>query len=217
MRRITAVADAVSRGVKPRAPIRRATRSNSYDDWLDGFRDLVGSAASSLQIERAKLGNLGVCRAVGDGVNESPGYGAYFVRRGKTQERRDSARHDRAGARVRREARSALPSAVGWRERGVCNDHEGCRRVGIAPDRCAGRAGGRSGTACADTDARAFARTGWGTRVTSQGLVGDRARTLRRLCDRQPWRMVYGSKLTNFEWAGFAGVGVWFDRFFELT
>ncbi|KWF62416.1 type II toxin-antitoxin system RelE/ParE family toxin [Burkholderia multivorans] len=59
-----------------------------FDDWLDGLRDPVGSAAISLRIERAKLGNLGHWRAVGDGVCEmkidvGPGYRAYFVRRGK--------------------------------------------------------------------------------------------------------------------------------------
>lgn len=59
-----------------------------FDKWLDGLRDPVGSAAINLRIERAKLGNLGQWRAVGDGVNEmkidvGPGYRAYFVRRGK--------------------------------------------------------------------------------------------------------------------------------------
>ncbi|GAA5245608.1 hypothetical protein BMMON3_04270 [Burkholderia mallei] len=59
-----------------------------FDKWLDGLRDPVGSAAINLRIERAKLGNLGQWRAVGDGVNEmkidvGPGYRAYFVRRGQ--------------------------------------------------------------------------------------------------------------------------------------
>ncbi|PXX38100.1 putative addiction module killer protein [Burkholderia pyrrocinia] len=59
-----------------------------FDEWLDGLRDPVGCAAINLRIERAKLGNLGQWRAVGDGVNEmkidvGPGYRAYFVRRGK--------------------------------------------------------------------------------------------------------------------------------------
>ncbi|RKU01839.1 addiction module antitoxin RelB [Burkholderia sp. Nafp2/4-1b] len=59
-----------------------------FDVWLDALHDPIGSAAINLRIERAKLGNLGHWRAVGEGVCEmkidvGPGYRAYFVRRGK--------------------------------------------------------------------------------------------------------------------------------------
>ncbi|RQZ16647.1 type II toxin-antitoxin system RelE/ParE family toxin [Burkholderia sp. Bp9031] len=66
----------------------RVLTTPQFDKWLDGLRDPVGSAAINLRLERAKLGNLGQWRAIGDGVNEmkidvGPGYRAYFVRRGK--------------------------------------------------------------------------------------------------------------------------------------
>lgn len=62
--------------------------SPRFDKWLYELRDPIGSAAINLRIERAKQGNLGQWRAVGEGVCEmkidvGPGYRTYFVRRGK--------------------------------------------------------------------------------------------------------------------------------------
>jgi putative addiction module killer protein len=59
-----------------------------FDEWLDEVRDPIASAAINVRIERAKLGNLGYWRAVGEGICEMKidvglGYRAYFVRRGK--------------------------------------------------------------------------------------------------------------------------------------
>ncbi|TKC83475.1 type II toxin-antitoxin system RelE/ParE family toxin [Trinickia terrae] len=63
-------------------------RTPQFDEWLDKLRDPVASAAINIRIERARLGNLGNWKAVGDGVCEmtvdvGQGYRAYFVQRGK--------------------------------------------------------------------------------------------------------------------------------------
>nr|WP_174769785.1 type II toxin-antitoxin system RelE/ParE family toxin [Paraburkholderia bonniea] len=63
-------------------------RTSEFDAWLDKLRDPVASAAINIRIERARLGNLGNWKAVGEGVCEmkidvGQGYRAYFVQRGQ--------------------------------------------------------------------------------------------------------------------------------------
>jgi putative addiction module killer protein len=62
-------------------------RTLQFDEWLEKLRDPVASAAINIRIERARLGNLGNWKAVGEGVCEmkidvGQGYRAYFVQRG---------------------------------------------------------------------------------------------------------------------------------------
>jgi putative addiction module killer protein len=55
-----------------------------FDDWLSGLRNLTAQAKIDARLQRVALGNLGDCRAVGDGVYEfridyGPGYRIYFA------------------------------------------------------------------------------------------------------------------------------------------
>jgi len=61
---------------------------DEFSDWLAGLRDKVGVVAILNRIDRARLGNMGDCEPVGDGVSEmkidvGPGYRLYHVKRGK--------------------------------------------------------------------------------------------------------------------------------------
>lgn len=51
--------------------------------WLDGLRDINGRAKVRIRLDRARLGNLGDYKSVGEGVFEmridfGPGYRVYF-------------------------------------------------------------------------------------------------------------------------------------------
>ena len=52
--------------------------------WLEGLKDIAGRARIRVRLDRARLGNLGDSRSVGEGVHElrvdyGPGYRIYFA------------------------------------------------------------------------------------------------------------------------------------------
>jgi putative addiction module killer protein len=58
-----------------------------FDTWLSRVRDRQAATAIAGRLSRARLGNLGHWRAVGDGVSEmkidvGKGYRVYFTQRG---------------------------------------------------------------------------------------------------------------------------------------
>jgi len=60
-------------------------KTNHFDDWVSGLRDLKAKAKIFVQLKRIEAGNLGNCKFVGNGVNEikinyGPGYRLYFAR-----------------------------------------------------------------------------------------------------------------------------------------
>lgn len=62
-------------------------RTEAFDQWLAGLRDLKAVAKITARIDRLQLGNPGDAAPVGDGVVElrihyGPGYRVYFVRHG---------------------------------------------------------------------------------------------------------------------------------------
>lgn len=59
-------------------------RTNVFDDWLKGLRDLKGRAHVDMRIRRLADGNPGDVRPVGKGVSElridtGPGYRVYYT------------------------------------------------------------------------------------------------------------------------------------------
>ncbi len=59
-----------------------------FDDWFGKLRDKRTKANIDARLVRLRLGNFGVCRAVGNGVSElkidyGPGYRVYFGRDGE--------------------------------------------------------------------------------------------------------------------------------------
>ena len=59
-----------------------------FKKWLERLRDVRARAKVRVRLDRARLGNLGDHRPVGDGVTEmridyGPGYRVYFVMEGK--------------------------------------------------------------------------------------------------------------------------------------
>lgn len=54
-----------------------------FSDWLLGLKDVKGRAIIRARLERVRLGNLGDCKSIGDGISElriafGPGYRVYF-------------------------------------------------------------------------------------------------------------------------------------------
>ena len=63
-------------------------RTDVFESWLAGLRDLEARARITIRIRRLSLGNFGDSKPLGEGVSElrihhGPGYRIYFVRRGK--------------------------------------------------------------------------------------------------------------------------------------
>lgn len=61
--------------------------TESFADWVDGLHDMSTRIRLRRRVGRAKLGNLGDVKAVGDGVWEmreffGPGWRMYYVQRG---------------------------------------------------------------------------------------------------------------------------------------
>ena len=60
-----------------------------FREWLSGLRDAAAAARVRIRLNRLRLGNVGVVRALGDGVSElkidyGPGYRVYYAMCGKT-------------------------------------------------------------------------------------------------------------------------------------
>jgi putative addiction module killer protein len=63
-------------------------RTEEFDEWLNGLKDLNGKARIVVRIARAQQGNFGDCEPVGEGVSEmridvGPGYRVYFAQEGR--------------------------------------------------------------------------------------------------------------------------------------
>ena len=63
--------------------------SEPFTEWLTNLRDRNAHARISARLNRVKLGNFGIVKALGDGVNElkidyGPGYRLYYAMNGKT-------------------------------------------------------------------------------------------------------------------------------------
>jgi len=55
-----------------------------FREWLEGLKDVTGRAKIRIRLDRARLGDLGDNRSVGEGVRElridyGPGYRIYFA------------------------------------------------------------------------------------------------------------------------------------------
>ena len=60
-----------------------------FEEWLDDLKDKRAVARILARLARVRLGNLGDCKPVGDGVSElrvdyGPGYRVYFGQKGHT-------------------------------------------------------------------------------------------------------------------------------------
>jgi putative addiction module killer protein len=60
-----------------------------FEDWLDELNDKRAVARVLARLARVRLGNLGDCKSVGEGVSElrvdhGPGYRIYFGQKGRT-------------------------------------------------------------------------------------------------------------------------------------
>ncbi len=56
-----------------------------FKEWLDALTDVAARAKIRIRLDRVRLGNLGDCRSVGEGVYElridyGPGYRLYFAK-----------------------------------------------------------------------------------------------------------------------------------------
>jgi putative addiction module killer protein len=63
------------------------TGHNPFREWLHALRDQQARARIRVKLNRVRLGNLGDCKAVGEGVMEfrldfGPGYRVYFGQAG---------------------------------------------------------------------------------------------------------------------------------------
>ncbi|MBB1489372.1 type II toxin-antitoxin system RelE/ParE family toxin [Oceanospirillum sediminis] len=63
-------------------------RTDVFDQWLMGLKNLGARARIVRRIEQAQQGNFGDCKPVGDGVHEmrihtGPGYRVYYTQRGQ--------------------------------------------------------------------------------------------------------------------------------------
>jgi putative addiction module killer protein len=64
-------------------------RLPQFDDWLTGLRDMATRLRLARRLDKARRGNLGDIKPVGDGVFEmreffGPGWRMYYVERGNT-------------------------------------------------------------------------------------------------------------------------------------
>lgn len=63
-------------------------RTDVFDQWLRGLKNLGARVRIVRRIEQAQQGNFGDCKSVGDGVYEmrihtGPGYRVYYMHRGQ--------------------------------------------------------------------------------------------------------------------------------------
>ena len=59
-----------------------------FKEWLDALKDVCARAKIRIRLDHVRLGSLGDCHSVGDGVQElridyGPGYRVYFAHEGK--------------------------------------------------------------------------------------------------------------------------------------
>lgn len=67
----------------------KADGSAPFNDWLEALRDRKARARIRTRINQVRLGNLGDCKSLGEGVSElrinfGPGYRVYFGQEGDT-------------------------------------------------------------------------------------------------------------------------------------
>ena len=67
-------------------PVYQVQRTDVFDEWLLGLRDMRAKARILARLEAARLGNIGDVHSVGEGVSEmridvGAGYRVYFTRR----------------------------------------------------------------------------------------------------------------------------------------
>lgn len=67
----------------------RADGSAPFNNWLEALKDRKARAIVRTRINRVRLGNLGDCKSVGEGVSElrikfGAGYRVYFGQEGDT-------------------------------------------------------------------------------------------------------------------------------------
>ena len=60
-----------------------------FEDWLNSLKNLAAQARILARLERVRLGLLGDCKPVGEGVSElrvdtGPGYRVYFGQQGRS-------------------------------------------------------------------------------------------------------------------------------------
>jgi putative addiction module killer protein len=65
----------------------RVRMTETYRDWINGFRDGVVRARIQVRVDRLVHGNPGQSRHLGQGISElkidvGPGYRVYYLRRG---------------------------------------------------------------------------------------------------------------------------------------
>ncbi|MBI3610620.1 MAG: type II toxin-antitoxin system RelE/ParE family toxin [Nitrospirae bacterium] len=65
------------------------TGGKPFKEWLDGLKDIMARQKVRIRLDRARLGNLGRNRSVGEGVYElkidyGPGYRVYYAIEKKT-------------------------------------------------------------------------------------------------------------------------------------
>lgn len=68
------------------SPMFHVVATPEFTSWLDGLRDRMAQRRVAKQIERARFGNLGKTRSLGEGLSEmkidhGQGYRIYFARR----------------------------------------------------------------------------------------------------------------------------------------
>ncbi len=59
------------------------TGRSPFSEWLNSLRDVSGRAKVRIRLDRLRLGNMGDCKSVGEGVQElriafGPGYRVYL-------------------------------------------------------------------------------------------------------------------------------------------
>lgn len=67
--------------------MNRIQTTDVYDAWIDGLRDRYAKDRIANRIRRARAGNFGDHRALGDGISEmridyGPGYRVYYAQKG---------------------------------------------------------------------------------------------------------------------------------------
>jgi putative addiction module killer protein len=68
--------------------VNTINKTEEFDAWLAGLKDLKARAKILIRIKRAEAGNFGDCEPVGEGVSEmridfGPGYRLYLAQEGR--------------------------------------------------------------------------------------------------------------------------------------